>query len=125
MGVDTEFVAMIGIKSDYNFVTDYPSKNLSYIEDLNNGELERFKNVVFADRLPEGYTVYSDGMCLEYSAIGKLLAHPTEYLDEIRNIDISFQDFETMQLEVYKELRDLGLDVLLTDIKLHIFIHFS
>lgn len=125
MGVDTEFVAMIGIKSDYNFVTDYPSKNLSYIEDLNNGELERFKNVVFTDRLPEGYAVYSDGMCLEYSAIGKLLVYPTEYLDEIRNIDISFPDFETMQLEVYKELRDLGLDVLLTDIKLHIFIHFS
>ena len=53
MGVDTEFVAIVGIKKDYDFIRCYNSKNdTDYEFDIKDGTTKKFKNITFSDYLP-------------------------------------------------------------------------
>lgn len=125
MGIDTEFVAMVGVKKEYNWLKCYKSKNdKDYTYDLENGDIYT-THVVFKDYLPDDYNVYRDSMCGEYTCIGKLLTKPVEYLDEIRGINISVDDLQKYIDEVYSTLETVKLKVDKEDIKLFVFTHFS
>lgn len=122
MGVDSEYVAVIGIKKDFYWVSSYKNKN-SY---LNNNNSDEYKNIVFEDYLPPDFVVYSDGMGCEYSLIGKRIAYPVEYLDEIQDITLSTDDLQNYIDDIYLDFKRLNLkDFVKSDIKLHIFCHFS
>lgn len=124
MGVDTEFVAMIGVKKDYDFIRCYNSKNdPDYEFDTEDGTTKKFENITFLDYLPPKYKVYSDGMCCLYSCIGKVL-DSSEYIDEIRSLSFNSEELQKHIDEVYEELNNL-ISCKKEDIKLHIFIHFS
>ena len=124
MGVDTEFVALIGVKKDYDFIRCYNSKNdPDYEFDTEDGITKKFENITFLDYLPPKYKVYSDGMCCRYSCIGKVL-DSSEYIDEIRNLSFNSEELQKHIDEVYEELNNL-ISCKKEDIKLYIFVHFS
>lgn len=124
MGVDTEFVVMIGVKKDYDFIRCYNSKNdPDYEFDIKDGTTKNFENITFLDYLPPKYKVYSDEMCCLYSCIGKVL-DSSEYIDEIRNLSFNSEELQKHIDEVYEELNNL-ISCKKEDIKLYIFIHFS
>ena len=124
MGVDTEFVVMVGVKKDYDFIRCYNSKNdPDYEFDTEDGTTKKFENITFLDYLPPKYKVYSDGMCCRYSCIGKVL-DSSEYIDEIRNLSFNSEELQKHIDEVYEELNNL-ISCKKEDIKLYIFIHFS
>lgn len=125
MGVDTEFVVMIGLKKDYDFVKSYNSKNdFEYRDSVECGYINKYDNVVFRDYLPPEYRVYSDDMSCLYSCIGKVL-DTSEYLDEIVSISLSIADLQKQIDEVYTELLNLGIKCDKEDIKFYSFVHFS
>ena len=127
MGVDTEYIAMYGIKKDFNFIKSYKSKNdPEYNEDLKNGTINDYKNVIFEDYLPDNFIILRDGMSGQYSAIGLLLHPPVEYIDEIIDIEIGEVERERYMAEAIRELTSLGITFNTSrDIKFHSFIHFS
>lgn len=125
MGVDTEFVAIVGIKKDYDFIICYNSKNdPDYEFDTKDDTIKKFENITFSDYLPLKYKVYSDGMCCLYSCIGKVL-DSSEYIDEIRSMSFNVIDLQKQINEVYDELLNLGIKCNKEDVKLHSFVHFS
>lgn len=124
MGVDTEFVVMVGVKKDYDFIRCYNSKNdPDYEFDTEDGTTKKFENITFLDYLPPKYKVYSDEMCCLYSCIGKVL-DSSEYIDEIRSLSFNSEELQKHIDEVYEELNSL-ISCKKEDIKLYIFIHFS
>ena len=124
MGVDTEFVVMIGVKKDYDFIRCYKSKNdPDYEFDTEDGTTKKFENITFLDYLPPDYKVYSDVMCCLYSCIGKVL-DSSEYIDEIRSLSFNSEELQKHIDEVYEELNNL-IRCKKEDIKLYIFVHFS
>ena len=124
MGVDTEFVALIGVKKDYDFIRCYNSKNdPDYEFDTEDDTTKKFENITFLDYLPPKYKVYSDEMCCRYSCIGKVL-DSSEYIDEIRSLSFNSEELQKHIDEVYEELNNL-ISCKKEDIKLYIFIHFS
>lgn len=124
MGVDTEFIAMIGIKKDYDFIKCYKNKNDSdYEYDTKYNKIDKYKNITFKDYFPPNYNVYRDGMCCLYSCIGKVL-DSSEYIDEIRSLSFNSEELQKHIDEVYEELNNL-ISCKKEDIKLHIFVHFS
>lgn len=126
MGVDTEFYMVVGIKGEYNDFRPYKSKNDPfYTSDLKDGSINSYKNIIFEDYLPNNYEVISDGMCCEYSIIGKVLQQ-TEYIDEILSESFTIDKLVALRTEVYDEIKNLGIkNILFDDIQLHIFTHFS
>lgn len=127
MGVDTEYISMYGIKKDFNFIKNYKSKNdPEYNEDLKNGKINDYKNIVFEDYLPDNFIILRDGMSGVYSAIGLLLHPPVEYIDEIRDIEIGEVEREKYMAEAIRELTALGITFNASkDVKFHSFVHFS
>ena len=125
MGVNSRYYLMVGIKEEYNYIRSYKSKNDSdYVFDLEYGDTEDYINIVFDDHLPPHFKCISDGMCGEYSIIGKVL-QSSEYIDEIYSMSISTDKLSDLTEEVYNELRALNLDVKKENIKLHSFVYFS
>ena len=127
MGVDTEYIAMYGIKKDFNFIKSYKSKNdPDYNDDLESGAINNYKNIIFEDYLPDNFIILRDGMCGVYSAIGLLLHEPVEYIDEIRDIEIGEVEREKYMAEAVRELTALGITFNASkDVKFHSFVHFS
>lgn len=125
MGVDTEYVAMIGIETEYGTFGIYKSKNCPYyLSDKSDGSIEKYNQVLFEDYLPEKYKVYNDGMCVEYCYIGKVL-NSSEYLDEIVPLSFTPQKLQEQIDKVALDLEASQIKVNKEDIKLHIFVHFS
>ena len=126
MGVDVEYYLLIGIKGDYTDFKYVRDKNeLISLQKSDYFDIDTYKHIIIGDYLPPDYTVISDGMCCEYSVIGKVL-DKSEYLDTIKNFSISSEDLDRLREEVYKELQNIGLyDIVKTDIKLISFCHFS
>lgn len=125
MGVNTKYYLMVGLKEEYNYIRSYKSKNdPDYLFDLEYGDTEDFLNIVFEDYFPPCFECISDGMCGEYSIIGKVL-QSSAYLDEIYHTSISTDKLFELIEEVYNELKALNLDVKKEDIKLHNFVYFS
>ena len=126
MGVDVEYYLLIGIKGDYTDFKYVRDKNeLISLQKSDYFDIDTYKHIIIGDYLPPDYTVISDGMCCEYSVIGKVL-DKSEYLDTIKNFSISPEDLDRLREEVYKELQNIGLcDIVKTDIKLISFCHFS
>lgn len=125
MGVDTKYVLMIGVKTEYDTFGIYKSKNSSnYLEDKTNGLIEKYNQILFEDYLPEKYKVYNDGMCGEYCYIGEVL-DSKEYLDEIRDFEFTPQKLQEQIDKVVLGLEASQIKVNKEDIKLHIFVHFS
>ena len=125
MGVNAKYYLMVGLKEEYNYIKSYKSKNDSdYLFYLEYGDTEDFLNIVFEDYFPPCFECISDGMCGEYSIIGKVL-QSSSYLDEIYHISISTDKLSELTEEVYNELKALNLDVKKEDIKLHNFVYFS
>lgn len=127
MGVDTKYIAMYGIKKDYDFIKCYKSKKDSdYIDAVEFGEINSYQHIIFSDNMPDNFIVLSDGMCGEYSAIGLLLHKPVEYIDEIRDIEIGEVEREKYMAEAISGLGALGITFNPSkDVKFHSFIHFS
>lgn len=125
MGVNSRYYLMVGLKEKYNYIKSYKSKNDSdYVFDLEYGDTEDYMNIVFDDYLPPHFKCISDGMCGEYSIIGKVL-QTGEYFDEIYDTSISINKLLELTEEVYIELKALNLDIKKEDIKIHSFIYYS
>lgn len=127
MGVNVDYIAMYGIKKDYNFIKSYKSKNdPKYIEDTQDGTINNYKNIIFEDYLPDNFIILRDEMSGAYSAIGLLLHHPVEYIDEIRDVEIGEAEREKYMAEAIRELSSLGITFNSSrDVKFHSFVHFS
>lgn len=127
MGVNAEYIAMYGIKRNYNFIKCYESKkDPDYLWDLENGTVNNYDNIVFKDYLPDNFIVISDGMSCEYSAVGLLLHNPVEYIDEIHSIEIGEVERERIMAEAISGLGSLGITFSPSkDVKFHSFVHFS
>lgn len=127
MGVNTEYIAIYGIKKDYYFVRCYKSKkDPKYLEDIETGEINLFRNIVFKDNMPDQFIVLADSMSCEYSAIGLLLHQPVEYIEEIKNIEIGEREREKYMSMTIRELDSLGITFSSSlDVKFYSFIHFT
>lgn len=125
MGVDYKYILMIGVKKDFGLITSCKNKK-AYLEELKyNDDLNNYQNIIYEDYLQDDYKVYEDGMCGEYSCIGKLLNKPAEYIDEIRAVELDSETLNKYIDEVYEELIALGIKIDKKDVKLHSFVHFS
>lgn len=127
MGVDAVFYTMVGLKKDYFFLKSYKSiSDHDYMFDQIDEDLSRYNNIIFKDYLPDDYITGADGMCGEYSFIGKRLMRPKEYLDEINKIELTPDSLTKLINEVYNELQSLNIkDFTKEDIKFYSFVHFS
>lgn len=125
MGINTKYYLMVGIKEEYNYIRSYKSKNDSdYVFDLECGDTEDYINIVFDDHFPPHFECLTDGMCGEYSIIGKVL-QKSEYIDEIYPTEITPDLLSLLIDEVYSELKNLGIDVNKKEVKLHNFVYYS
>ena len=101
MGVDVEYYLLIGIKGDYTDFKYVRDKNeLISLQKSDYFDIDTYKHIIIGDYLPPDYTVISDGMCCEYSVIGKVL-DKSEYLDTIKYTQIGYKKFEPDELEEY------------------------
>lgn len=127
MGVNAEYIAMYGIKKDYYFIRCYKSKkDPKYLEDVETGEINLFRNIIFKDNMPDQFVVLADSMSCEYSAVGLLLHHPVEYIEEIRNIEIGEHEREKYMSMAIRGLDSLGVTFSSSlDVKFYSFIHFT
>lgn len=126
MGIKANFIIMIGLKKNYDFIKCYKSKiDPKYIQDLELGRIDSYKNIVFKDYLPNCLTVLSDDMSFNYSCIGLLLARPVGYLDEIDQLSLDVNAFNLYKKRVITELEALKIEFSFDDVKLHSFVYFS
>lgn len=127
MGVNVDFIIMVGIIGDYNDFRTYKSKNHDdYLDDLKFNYLYNIKNIVFADYLPEGYIYDYDGMGGEYSFIGRRIFKSRDW-NCYDGMYYKFlpSDIEIIRKEVIREFKNIKLEFNEDDVKLHIFTHFS
>ena len=121
MSVDVDLVGIIGLKTKYEDLVIYIDKNdQEYQDDLKHGALETYKNVVFMDYLPDGFTAYSDGMGGEYAYVGKKLFIEDNIFDGI-NFSVTPDELKIITNGVKHELDTLGIKYDDNEIKLHIF----
>ena len=125
MGVDVTYFKLVGLKEDFMSIKDYESKNSSdFMFDLSDGDTKKYKYIIFEDYLRDDYKVIRDGMCAEYSFIGKIISS-SYYMDEIPETSLSISELTSLINEVYEELCNLGITCNKDEIKFYSFPHFS
>lgn len=122
MGVDTEFYSIIGIKKEFGDIEIYKSKaDPEYLQQIKSYTPEY---CIFQDYLPDDYIVIRDGMCGEYSILGKVLIH-SEYIDEIPELLLTPDKLQMLIDDVYEWFKSLSINIDKSEIKLINFVHFS
>ena len=125
MGVDVTYFKLVGLKEDFMSIKNYESKNSSdFMFDLSDGDTKKYKYIIFEDYLRDDYKVIRDGMCAEYSFIGKIISS-SDYMDEIPETSLSISELTSLTNEVYDELYNLGITCNKDEIKFYSFPHFS
>lgn len=125
MSVDVDLVGIIGLKTDYEDLMIYVDKNdEEYKDDLKHGIFETYKNVVFLDYLPDGFTAYLDSMSAEYAYVGKKLFIEDSIFNGIY-FSVTPDEFKVITDDVKHELDTLGIKYNDDEIKLHIFSRYS
>lgn len=119
MSVEVALYGIVGIKKDYNEFLIVDNKNCIPTDD----EKEEYNNIIYQDYLPNNYVAEVDGMCGEYSFVGKKIFIEDELYDGLY-CEIDQHKLENETKEVYTVLKSLNIKCEESDIKLHIFTHF-
>lgn len=105
MGVESKYLAVVGIKKHYGWIRGYEDKlDPSYL----NEDIENYENIVFKNYFPEDWVCISDEMGAQYSILGKVVGEALA-LEYIPNLSVKKTDFDKWTQEVKSQCEFLNL----------------